>query len=367
MSWGDHMRRALSLAEEGRYGASPNPMVGAVVLDPQGGVVGEGAHRKCGGPHAEVEALAAAGANAFGGTLVVTLEPCVHHGRTPPCVDAILAAAVRRVVIGCRDPNPAVRGRGVEALRAAGLEVIEDVEVGACKEVNRRFFHYMERGVPYTTLKMAVTLDGKLAARGGRSRWITSESSRREGYALREEYDSLLVGVRTILADDPRLLRHLGLNPDHHLRRVVLDSRLRTPPECTLLRHEPGDVVLFCSERADPSNRRALESVGATVVEVGGDERGRCDLRQVAKWLGARGISSLLVEGGGETHWSFLKEGLAQRVHAFLAPMLMGGKEAISAVGGLGFASPQEAVKLDFVEVRRLDGDVVLIAEVVRV
>lgn len=367
MNWGGHMRRALTLAEEGRYGASPNPMVGAVVCDPQGNVVGEGAHRRCGGPHAEVEALALAGAKALGGTLVVTLEPCVHHGRTPPCVDAVLAAAVRRAVIGCRDPNPAVRGRGVEALRAAGIEVIEDVEAAACRVLNRRFFHFMETGLPYTTLKMAVTLDGKLAARGGRSRWITSEASRREGYALREEYDALLVGVGTVLADDPRLLRHLGLNPDPHLRRVVLDSRLRTPADCTLLRHEPADVLLFCTERADLARRRVLESTAATVIEVGGDERGRCDLRQVVKWLGGRGISSVLVEGGGETHWSFLKEGLAQQVHAFLAPMLMGGREAVPAVGGLGFASPQEAVRLEFVEVRRLDGDLVLVAEVVRV
>jgi len=367
VNWGEHMRRALALAEAGRYGASPNPMVGALVLDSHGDVVGEGAHRRCGGPHAEVEALTVAGAKAYGGTLVVTLEPCVHYGRTPPCVDAILAAAVQRVVIGCRDPNPAVAGRGVKALRDAGLEVLEGVEADACRRLNYRFFHYMEKGLPYVTLKMALSLDGKLAARGGRSRWITSEASRREGYALREEYDALVVGVGTVLADDPRLVRHLGLNPNPHLRRVILDSHLRTPTDCTLLRHEPADVVLFCTERADPTRRRALESTGATVVEVGGDERGRCDLHQVVKWLAGRGISSLLVEGGGETHWSFLKEGLAQRVHAFVAPLLLGGKEAIPAVGGVGFASPQEAVQLRFEEVRRLDGDLVLIAEVYRV
>lgn len=361
------MRRALELAERGRYGASPNPMVGALVLDVDGNVVGEGAHLRCGGPHAEVVALAAAGERAVGGTLVVTLEPCVHHGRTPPCVDAVLAAAVRRVVVGCRDPNPAVCGRGVEALRSAGLEVIEEVQAESCKALNRKFFYFQERGLPYVTLKMAVTLDGKLAARGGRSRWITSESSRREGYALREEHDALLVGVGTVLADDPRLLRHLGLNPEPNLRRVVLDSLLRTPPECTLLRHQPGDVVLFCTERAAPANRRVLEGSGARVVEVGSDEKGRCDLRQVMKWLAGRGVSSVLVEGGGETHWSFLKEGLARRVHAFLAPMVMGGKEAVPAVGGVGFASPQEAVRLEFVEVRRLEGDVVLVGEVLHV
>lgn len=361
------MRRALRLAEAGRYGASPNPMVGAVVVDSHGEVVGEGAHRRCGGPHAEVEALAAAGMRARGGTMVVTLEPCVHYGRTPPCVDAILAAAVRRVVIGSRDPNPAVHGRGVQALQAAGIEVVEGVEEEACRALNRRFFQFMTTGMPFVALKMAVTLDGKLAARGGRSRWITSEASRREGYALREEFDALLVGVGTVLADDPRLVRHLGLNPDPHLRRVVLDSRLRTPPESTLLRHYPTDVVLFCTDQADLATRRALETTGATVVEVGRDERDRCDLHQVLKWLGGKGVSSILVEGGGETHWSFLQEGLAQRVHVFLAPLLMGGREAVPAVGGLGFASPQEAVRLAFSEVRRLDGDLVLVAEVLGV
>jgi diaminohydroxyphosphoribosylaminopyrimidine deaminase/5-amino-6-(5-phosphoribosylamino)uracil reductase len=339
-------------------------MVGAVVLDADGAIAGEGAHRRCGGPHAEVVALGEAAERAVGGTLVVTLEPCAHHGRTPPCVEAIRAAGIRRVVMGARDPNPLVDGRGVAQLRESGVEVVEGVEAEACRRLNRRFSHWVTSGLPFVTLKMAMTLDGKLAARGGRSRWITSEPSRREGYALREENDALLVGVNTVLADDPRLLRHLGLNPDVHLRRVVLDSALRMPPGATLLQRQPEDVVVFSCGGGNAERRRELEESGATLVEVGDDGHGRCDLRQVLRWLGGHQVSSVLVEGGGEVHWSFLLEGLAQRVHAFVAPLVLGGREAVHSVGGTGFASPQEAVRLTFVEVRRLAEDLVVIAEV---
>lgn len=361
------MRRAATLAEQGRFGASPNPLVGAIVLDRDGEIAGEGSHLACGGPHAEVVALEQAGPRSVGGTLLATLEPCVHQGRTPPCVEAILAAGIARVVIGARDPNPLVNGRGVEALRAGGVEVVEGIEADRCRAVARRFFHWVETGQPFVALKMAVTLDGKLAARGGKSRWITSESSRREGYALREEYDAVLVGVGTVRADDPRLSRHLGLNPDPHVRRVVLDSTLRTPPGGMLLSQYPEDVVLFCREDPPDDRRRELTEAGASIVTVGTDEQGRCDLRQVLRWLATHDTSSVLVEGGGEVHWSFLRERLAQRVHAFVAPLVLGGRDAVSAVGGDGFASPQEGVRLRFEDVRRLEGDLVITAEVERV
>jgi len=365
--WVALMRQALELAENGRYGASPNPMVGAVLLSRTGEVVGSGAHLRCGGPHAEVAALEMGAAQAPGGTMVVTLEPCVHQGRTPPCVDAILAAGISRVVVGTRDPNPLMNGTGVEMLRRAGVEVLEGVEEVACRRLNRRFFHWIATGWPYVTQKMAMTLDGKLAARGGRSRWITSEASRKEGYALREEYDAVLVGVNTVLADDPRLVRHLGLNPNPHLLRVVLDTTLRTPSEATLFERDPQDVVIFCLEGAPADRRRELEGRGARVVVVGDDGCGRCDLRQILRWLGTHEISSLLVEGGGEVHWSFLREGLAQGLHAFVAPLILGGREATSAVGGIGFATPQEAVRLRLLDVRRVDEDLVLSAEIERV
>lgn len=362
--WAALMDEALALAGQGRYGASPNPMVGAVVVDADGATVGRGAHLRCGGPHAEVGALGEAGPRARGGTLVVTLEPCTHHGRTPPCVDAVLASGIARVVVGSRDPNPIVNGRGVEMLRASGVEVVEGVRGEECERLNRRFSRWMRTGSPFVTLKMAVTLDGKIAARGGRSRWITSEASRRAGYALREEYDAMLVGIGTVLADDPRLRRHLGLNPNPHIPRVVLDSDLRLPLASQLLSQDPGDVIVFCRAPARPERGQELERIGVTVVEVGPDEHERCDLRPVLRWLGSHGISSLLVEGGGEVHWSFLRENLAQQVHAFVAPLLLGGREATSAVGGLGFGSPQEGVRLVFEEVRRLGDDLEIVAGV---
>lgn len=362
--WTKAMERALELAERGRYGASPNPLVGAVVLDSHGEIAGEGAHLRCGSEHAEVSALAAAGPRSVGGTVVVTLEPCAHQGRTPPCVDAILAAGVRRVVIGTVDPNPIVNGAGIRALREGGVEVVEGVLAERCADLNRRFFHFVRTGLPYVTLKMAMTLDGKLAARGGRSKWITSEASRLEGYALREEADALLVGVGTVLADDPRLLRHLGLNPNPSLLRAVLDSRLRMPAGAIMLQHRPEDVVVFSLDDAPAAARSALEGSGARVVSVGDDGRGRCDLRQVLRWLGEHGVTSLLVEGGGEVHWSFLQEGLCQRLHAFVAPLVLGGREATPAVGGAGFASPQEGVRVNLLEVRRSAEDVVIVAEV---
>ena len=363
MSWDATMRRALELAAVGRYGASPNPLVGAVVLDAGGRVVGEGAHRRCGGAHAEVEALEAAGVSARGGTLVVTLEPCAHQGRTPPCVDAVVAAGVRRVVIGTRDPNPLVDGRGVAALSAAGVEVVEGVETEACRAANPRYFHWVRTGRPFVAAKVAMSLDGKIAARGGRARWITSQESRREGHALREEYDALLVGVGTIVVDDPRLLRRLGLNPLPGLLRVVLDSSLRTPPDAALLTERPQDVVICCRQ-AEAARRRALEASGATVVEVGDDGHGRCDLDETLRWLGGRQVSSLLVEGGSEVHWAFFREGLVQRLYAFVAPLVLGGRDAVPAVGGAGFATPQQGVRLAFTEVRRIGEDLAIVAEV---
>lgn len=366
MSWDATMRRALELAAAGRYGASPNPLVGAVVLDADGRLAGEGAHRRCGGPHAEVEALAAAGELARGGTLVVTLEPCAHQGRTPPCVDTIVASGIRRVVTGTRDPNPRVDGRGVAALTAAGIEVVEGVEAEACRAANPRYFHWARTGRPFVALKVAMSIDGKIATRGGHARWITCEAARREGHALREEYDALLVGIGTVLADDPQLRRRLGLNPSPGLRRLVLDSTLRTPPGAGLLGERPQDVVIFCRQ-AETGRRRALEATGAAVIEVGDDGHGRCDLAAVLRWLGGQQVSSLLVEGGSEVHWAFFREGLVQRLHAFIAPLVLGGREAVPAVGGTGFATPQQGVRLSFTEVRRVGDDLAVVAEVIGV
>jgi len=365
--WSRLMRRALALAEQGRYGASPNPCVGAVVVAGNGEIVGEGAHRRFGGPHAEVEALLAAGERARGGAIVVTLEPCSHHGKTPPCVEAIIAAGVTTVVAGTRDPNPIVNGAGVAALREQGIGVIEGVEEVACRDLIRRFIHWKRTGMPWVTLKMGMSADGKLASRGGRAQRITGAAARRAAYALREEHDAVLVGIGTVLADNPRLGRHLGLNPEPHVRRVVLDSRLRTPPDAALLAADPGSAVICCCPSADVARREALARVGATVVEVAPDSDGRCDPAAVLERLSAAGVGSVLVEGGGEVHFSFLRAGLAREVVAFVAPLLLGGRDAVPAVGGAGFAGPHAGARLHFRSVDRLAEDVMITAEVVGV
>jgi diaminohydroxyphosphoribosylaminopyrimidine deaminase/5-amino-6-(5-phosphoribosylamino)uracil reductase len=365
--YGAAMRRAIALAEAGRYGASPNPFVGALVLGRGGEIVGEGAHRRFGGPHAEVEALRAAGERASGGTLVVTLEPCAHHGKTPPCVDAIAAAGVSVVVAGTRDPNPTVDGAGIATLRARGVAVVEGVEEAACRDLIRRFAHWQRSRLPFVTLKMGMTVDGKLAARGGRRQAITGAEARRAAYALREEHDAVLVGVGTVLADDPRLGRHLGLNPEPRVRRVVLDSRLRTPPAAALLADDAGSVVICCRPGAPASRRRRLERAGATVVEVDAGADGRCDPRSVLRWLSEHGVGALLVEGGGEVHSSFLNAGAAQELIAFIAPLVLGGRTAVPAVGGDGFPAPEAGVRLRFRQVERVGEDVMIAAEVVGV
>jgi diaminohydroxyphosphoribosylaminopyrimidine deaminase / 5-amino-6-(5-phosphoribosylamino)uracil reductase len=365
--WGTLMRRAVALAELGRYGASPNPLVGALVVARDGEVVGEGAHRRFGGPHAEVEALLAAGERARGGTVVVTLEPCAHHGKTPPCVDAIVAAGVATVVAGTRDPNPSVDGAGVAALRARGIAVFEGVEEAACRDLIRRFLHWKRTGVPWVTLKMGMTIDGKLATPGGRAQAISGAAARRAGYALREELDAVLVGIGTVLADNPRLGRHLGLNPNPHVRRVVLDSRLRTPPQAALLATDPGGAVVCCVPGADAARREALVRAGATVVEVTADETGGCDPAAVLRWLSSQGVGSVLVEGGGEVHFSFLRAGVAQELVAFIAPLVLGGRSAVPAVGGAGFPSPEGGVRLRFRRVERAGEDVMVAAEILGV
>jgi len=365
--WSPLMLRAIALAELGRYGASPNPLVGAVVVDAAGEVVGEGAHRRFGGAHAEVEALGAAGARARGGTLVVTLEPCAHHGKTPPCVEAVAAAGVAAVVAGTRDPNPVVDGAGVAALRARGIDVVEGVEEPACRDLIRRFTRWKRSGVPWVTLKVGMTADGKLAAHGGRGQRVTGEAARRAALALREEHDAVLVGVGTVLADDPRLDRRLGLNPERRVRRVVLDSRARTPADAALLAHDPESVLVVCTPRADAERRAALTRRGAAVVEVPAGADGRCDPAAALARLSAAGVGSVLVEGGGEVHFSFLRARLACEVVAFVAPLVLGGREAVPAVGGAGFAGPGEATRLRFRGAERLAEDVMVTAEVVGV
>jgi diaminohydroxyphosphoribosylaminopyrimidine deaminase/5-amino-6-(5-phosphoribosylamino)uracil reductase len=328
-------------------------MVGAVVVR-DGEIVGRGWHRQVGGPHAEVEALRAAGDRARGATIYVTLEPCNHHGRTPPCVDAILAAGIARIVACHRDPHRVAAG-GFERLATAGLEVEHGTERELAQEairLNLRFLVPAVFGRPEVTLKWAMSMDGRIATATGQSQWISSPAGRRWGLALREEHDAILVGVGTVLADDPRLDRRLGLAGRPNVR-VVLDRRLRTSPEARLFQVE-GTVLIY-TESTDRERCRALEERWARVIGLPVVEPGA-----VLADLHRRGVRSVLVEGGGEVHASFASAGLFDRVGIDCAPLLIGGRSAPGPLGGEGFPSLAGAARLEGLEVRRRGGDLIL-------
>lgn len=324
-----HLRHALRLAARGRYRTSPNPMVGALVVR-DGEIVGSGYHRRVGGPHAEAEALAAAGERARGATLYVTLEPCNHQGRTPACSEAVIAAGVARVVACHQDPNPRVAGGGFARLRTAGVDVESGFLVEEAVRLNWRFLVAETLRRPAVTLKWAMSLDGRIATATGESQWISSPEGRRWGLDQRERNDAILVGSGTVLADDPSLDRRLGRAAGRNLR-VVLDRRLRTPPTARLLRI-PGGVVVYTGQSSDAAARQRLESHGASVVVLPSVEPA-----SVLEDLYQRGIRSLLVEGGGTVAAAFAEAGLFDRVAVDCAPLLLGGEGALGPLGGSGF------------------------------
>ncbi|MFO7676595.1 MAG: bifunctional diaminohydroxyphosphoribosylaminopyrimidine deaminase/5-amino-6-(5-phosphoribosylamino)uracil reductase RibD [bacterium] len=320
------MRRALELAERGAGLVSPNPMVGAVLVR-AGRAVGEGFHRRFGGPHAEVEALRGAGSRARGATLYVTMEPCCFCGKTPACTDAVLASGIRRVVAATRDPNPKVSGRGFRCLRAAGVAVESGPGAAAARRLNEAYFCYHLRRRPLVTLKVALTLDGMMAAQDGRSRWITGPAARRRAMTLRCRADAVLVGVETVLSDDPELsCRGVRRRP---ALRVVLDSRLRIPTGARLFR--AAGPVLVLTAGAAGSRRRALERVGAEVVAVRRGRDGLLDWRGVRAELYRREVQSVLVEGGARVASSALEAGVVDKVVTFHAPRLLGPGRCVTA------------------------------------
>ncbi len=325
-------------------------MVGAVVVL-EDEIVGRGWHRQVGGPHAEVEALRAAGPRARGATLYVNLEPCNHHGRTPPCVDAVLEAGISRVVACHRDPNRVAAG-GFERLQATGIEVEHGILAEEAVRLNLRFLVPAVLGRPEVTLKWAMSLDGRIATASGQSQWISAPAGRRWGLALREEHDAILVGVGTVMADDPRLDRRLGLARKPNLR-VVLDRALRTPPGARLLQTE-GPLLIY-TQSPDRERCKALEERGAQVAGLPAVEPGA-----VLADLFQRGVRSLLVEGGGEVHASFVSSGLYDRVGVDCAPLLIGGRSAPGPLGGEGFPSLADAARLEGFEARQRGGDLIL-------
>lgn len=357
------MRRALRLARRAVGQASPNPLVGAVLVR-QGHCVGEGWHRRAGEPHAEIEALRDCqrrGLNPAGATLYVTLEPCSTHGRTPPCTEAIIAAGIREIVVAAIDPNPRHAGRGLEILRAAGIPVRSGLLAPAAAELNAAFNHWIVHRTPLVTLKAALTLDGRIATATGESRWITGETARRQGMQLRQAHDAILVGINTVRADDPQLTVRRGRTVAARWR-IVLDTRARIPLTSRLVTDPFREHTLVVVGEQAPARRLQVLQTQVSVLTAP-VENGRVNLSWVVEELGRRNLTSLLVEGGGEVHASFLQRGLAQRLAFYYAPLILGGREAKPGVGGNGFLSLASAPRLSRVVWRRLDADWLLTAE----
>ena len=378
-SW---MRHALRLAMRGYGSVSPNPMVGALLVSAQGVVLGEGWHERAGEPHAEPRAIQSAlqkGAIPQGATLYVTLEPCCSHGRTPPCTGAILKAGIGRVVMASPDPNPAHAGKGIELLRSAGVEVIEGIERARADLLNEAFFHWIQTGMPWTLGKSAMSLDGKIATKTGESKWITSPQSRAKGMRLRLGSDAILVGVGSVIADDPSLTcRSRSARADKSWTRIILDPKARTPLESQLVKTASKiRTLVFVSENADALTVNRLEERGVEVrrrpfyspPDAGDPENpserpSGFDLNALNRELGSEGITQLLIEGGGETLGRAFAQRLIQRIHFFYAPKLIGGSAAPRAVGGPGAGRWEDMLRLSEIQWRRLGCDAYLTAKV---
>lgn len=361
----EYMALAIQLARQGGEAVEPNPLVGAILVR-DGTIVGRGYHERLGGPHAEVNALREAGDAARGATLYVTLEPCAHQGRTPPCVEAVIAAGVRKVVIGVLDPNPLVDGKGVLALEAAGILVTHGVLANEARALCPWFFKTIETGTPLVTAKWAMTLDGKIATWAGDSKWITSEASRAFSRAQRSRAGAVAVGIGTVLADDPRLLGP----PDapRQPKRIVVDSHARLPLASRLVRTiAQAEVWVATTEDAPAERVRALEGAGCRVLSLPSIPAGgtrRVDLLALACRLADLGVQKLIVEGGGELLAGFFEAGLVDRVLVFLAPKITGGRQAVTPVEGDGFDRIARSLPVRGLSVRRIGEDVVLEGEV---
>ena len=355
-----YMRLALRLGRRGLGRTSPNPPVGAVVVAGNT-IVGRGYHHQAGLPHGEAEALRDAGKKARGATLYVTLEPCAHHGRTPPCTAAVIAAGVRRVVIGTRDPNQTVPGNGVARLRAAGIDVTLGVEQAACDELIAAFRKHVTTRLPLVTLKLAASLDGRIATATGESRWITSEESRRYVHRLRAEHDAVLVGAETVLHDDPELT--CRLRGGHNPLRVILDGRLRLPLGAKVLTNTQAAATLVVTgQQASAAKIRQIEARAATVLRLPA-KAGHISMTRLMRALGQRGVTSVLIEGGATVAAAALAARVVDRLLIFYAPKLIGG-DGRPMLGPLGVRRLLQTPRLGPLQVKRLAADVLLATEV---
>lgn len=356
----EYMRLALNLAANGRGWVNPNPMVGAVIVK-DGRIIGEGWHHRYGDLHAERDALKNCTESPIGATIYVTLEPCCHHGKQPPCTEALLEAGISRVVLGSGDPNPLVAGKGLQILRDGGIEVTEHVLEEECRAINKAFFHYIQTKRPYVTMKYAMTLDGKIACCTGASRWVTGEEARVHVHNLRHENSAIMVGIGTVLADNPML--NCRLEGKKNPIRVICDSSFRTPLDSRIVSTAKEIPTIIATTVGESEKSRAYINAGCEILTLPSHE-GHVSAEAILDALGARGISSLLLEGGGQLNWSFMKAGLVNEIKAYIAPKLFGGRDAKSPVGGEGFPSPDLACCLKEINLTRLGRDILIEGEV---
>lgn len=351
-----HLEEAFELAAQGVGRVSPNPAVGAVVVY-DGVVVGRGFHTWSGLKHAEVNALEEAGERAKGATLYITLEPCSHQGRTPPCADAVAAAGIRKVVAAMEDPNPRVKGRGFARLRAAGIEVeIDPAATARAVALNEAFVHSMRTGLPLVTVKAAVTLDGKIAAPEDNQGWITSEAARAHVQILRHRSDAILTGIGTVLADDCLLTDRTGKERSRPLLRVVLDSQLRLPAESKMVASCNGDVMVVTTSAASADRRKRLESKGVRVEVLEGAD-GRADLRALTAILAREQYQSLMIEAGSRVNWTALESGVADKIYFYYAPKILGGTQSLPVAGGTGRLRRADAILFRDVKLHQITGN----------
>lgn len=354
----DYMNLAISLARSTLGQTSPNPSVGAVLVK-DGRLVGTGVHIEAGTPHAEVHAIRSAGSSAKGAIMYVTLEPCSHHGKTPPCADLIIESGIKKVFVATTDPNPLVSGKGIAKLRNAGISV----EVGLCREdalqLNEKFFHFIQTNTPFVTIKAGISLDGKIAAKSGDSKWITSPESRQDVHQLRHEHDGILVGINTILHDNPLLTTRRprgGKNPI----RIVLDTKLKMPLSANVVQDRSAKTIIFTGNEINLDRKKELETIGVTVLS---QDSPRIKVAEVLRTLGELKIMSVLVEGGSEVHASFIEENCFQQIIAYLAPKVIGGRNAIPFVGGVGPELVKRGHQLHFTAVERIGSDLKITAK----
>lgn len=350
------MERALELAKKGIGKVNPNPLVGAVIVK-DNEIIGEGYHECYGEAHAERNAVTNAIKSVEGSTIYVTLEPCAHYGKTPPCVDLIIEKKFKKVVIGMLDPNELVAGKSVEKLKKHGIEVVVGVKEEECKVMNEIFIKYITTKIPFVILKSGTSLDGKIATYSGESKWITSKESREDSQNLRNRLHSIMVGINTVIEDDPELT--CRINNEKNLIRIIVDTNLRIPIDSKVIKNKDKNTIIATTLKADENKKQTLRELGIKVIEVR-EKDNRVNLKELVKMLGQEGIDSILIEGGGTLNFSALEENIVDKVIFYIAPKILGGQNSKNSIAGIGFSRLDYAVKLKDINYRTIGEDLVV-------